>query len=146
GREREEAERVRAAREAEVREVRQKVRALATELDELTDSVHRDEMARAEQRMRIEQLEQRCVDELGIDPDTLVRDYGPHVPVPVTPRPPGAPGEPAEASGEQADEVETRPYNRTEQEKRYRTAERQLAQLGKVNPLALEEYAAMEER
>ena len=42
--------------------------------------------------------------------------------------------------------VRTIPYVRAEQEKRAATAQRQLDQLGKVNPLALEEYAALEER
>jgi len=42
--------------------------------------------------------------------------------------------------------VRTVPYVRAEQEKRAATAQRQLEQLGKVNPLALEEYAALEER
>ncbi len=42
--------------------------------------------------------------------------------------------------------VRTVPYVRAEQEKRAATAQRQLDQLGKVNPLALEEYAALEER
>jgi chromosome segregation protein len=37
-------------------------------------------------------------------------------------------------------------YVRAEQEKRAATAQRQLDQLGKVNPLALEEFAALEER
>ena len=40
----------------------------------------------------------------------------------------------------------TIPYVREEQEKRLRAAERALALLGRVNPLALEEYAALEER
>ena len=38
------------------------------------------------------------------------------------------------------------PYVREEQQKRLRTAERSLAMLGRVNPLALEEFSAMEER
>ena len=38
------------------------------------------------------------------------------------------------------------PYVRAEQEARAAEAERQLARLGKVNPLALEEYAALQER
>jgi chromosome segregation protein len=38
------------------------------------------------------------------------------------------------------------PYVRAEQEKRARSAERALALLGKVNPLALEEFSALEER
>ena len=40
----------------------------------------------------------------------------------------------------------TIPYVREEQEKRLRGAERALALLGRVNPLALEEFAALEER
>ena len=38
------------------------------------------------------------------------------------------------------------PYVREEQQKRLKQAERQLTMLGKVNPLALEEFSAMEER
>jgi chromosome segregation protein len=38
------------------------------------------------------------------------------------------------------------PYVRAEQEKRLRKAERGLVALGKVNPLAMEEFAALEER
>jgi chromosome segregation protein len=101
--------------------------------------VHRDEVARAEQRLRIEALEERAVQELGVDPATLIAEYGPRVAVPAVPTDgaseDGAAGTP-----------ETRPYVRTEQEVRARQAERALALLGKVNPLALEEYAALEER
>jgi chromosome segregation protein len=50
------------------------------------------------------------------------------------------------AAAEPAAPVRTIPYVRAEQEKRAATAQRQLDQLGKVNPLALEEYAALEER
>ena len=41
---------------------------------------------------------------------------------------------------------EPTPFVREEQQKRLRTAERALAQLGRINPLALEEFSAMEER
>ena len=43
-------------------------------------------------------------------------------------------------------EPDPTPYVRAEQEKRLRSAERALALLGRVNPLALEEFAALEER
>jgi chromosome segregation protein len=49
-------------------------------------------------------------------------------------------------AAEPAAPMRTVPYVRAEQEKRAATAQRQLDQLGKVNPLALEEYAALEER
>ncbi|MFZ7088469.1 AAA family ATPase [Curtobacterium sp. RRHDQ10] len=42
--------------------------------------------------------------------------------------------------------VPTVPYVRAEQERRLRDAERDLGQLGKVNPLALEEFQALEQR
>ncbi|MCS5524600.1 AAA family ATPase [Curtobacterium flaccumfaciens pv. oortii] len=43
-------------------------------------------------------------------------------------------------------DVETVPYVRAEQERRLKAAERDLGQLGKVNPLALEEFQALEQR
>jgi chromosome segregation protein len=102
--------------------------------------------------MRIEALERRAVEELGVDPATLIEEYGPHQPVPVV-TDPTAEATGADDSGPAAggdDEpsapAPTRPYVRAEQEKRLRAAERGLALLGKVNPLALEEYAALEER
>jgi chromosome segregation protein len=127
----------RAEREAELTVSRSDLRALETELADLTDSVHRDELLRAEHRLRIEQLEQRVLDELGLDLETLVADYGPDQLVPPSPAAPGD-GEPTEP--------EPRPYVREEQQRRLRTAERALAQLGRINPLALEEFDALEER
>ncbi len=53
---------------------------------------------------------------------------------------------PGDGAAEPAAPARTIPYVRAEQEKRAATAQRQLDQLGKVNPLALEEYAALEER
>ncbi|MQW77702.1 chromosome segregation protein SMC [Nocardioides sp. dk4132] len=129
-----EVEQARRAREQELMAVRSSLRDLARAHDELLNAAHRDEMARAQQRMRIEQLEERAVEELGTAPDALVADYGPDQPVPATE--PGPDGEPLEPTA----------YVREEQQKRLRAAERALAQLGKVNPLALEEFSAMEER
>ena len=53
---------------------------------------------------------------------------------------------PAPPSEEQQVLTGTIPYVRAEQERRAAGAQRQLDQLGKVNPLALEEFAALEER
>ncbi|MBZ5733150.1 chromosome segregation protein SMC [Nocardioides sp. TRM66260-LWL] len=146
-----EVEASRAEGEQRLLTVRVTLRDLQRDLDELVSSVHRDEMARAQQRMRIEQLEQRALDELGLTPETLVAEYGPDRPVPVESAEPSEPSEPASAQPDGSAEpdvapVTTVPYVREEQQKRLRAAERALQMLGKVNPLALEEFSAMEER
>jgi len=138
--ERTRVERSRAGREQQLRAVRDQLRDLAREHDRLVDSVHRDEMARAQQRMRIEQLEERARDELGLEPDALVAEYGPDQLVPT------ARDEDDTASEGAPAQPEATPYVREEQVKRLRAAERALAMLGRVNPLALEEFSAMEER
>ena len=133
-------EQARQGRERDLLAVRAQLRDLGREHDELVNSVHRDEMARTQQRMRIEQLEERALEELGMDPDGLVADYGPDQLVPPT--------APLESEDESAPETfaDPVPFVREEQQKRLRSAERSLTMLGKVNPLALEEFSAMEER
>ncbi|MFJ9135354.1 chromosome segregation protein SMC [Streptomyces sp. NPDC102256] len=136
------ADTAKALREQELGAARSQGRDLKAELDKLTDSVHRGEVLGAEKRMRVEQLEAKALDELGVEPAGLVADYGPDQPVP--------PSLPAE--GEELPEDPEHPRNqprrfhRAEQEKRLKSAERAYQQLGKVNPLALEEFAALEER
>jgi chromosome segregation protein len=125
--EREAAQAARTVTEGELLALRARARELAAEMDRLTDVVHRDEVARAEQRLRIEALEARAVEDYAVPLESLFADYGPDVLVPVED------GEPV-------------PYDRIEQEKRAAAQERSLALLGRVNPLALEEYAALEER
>ena len=184
------------------------------EIASLTDAAHREEVARAEQRARLEALEQRALSELGLETGVLVEEFGPHLPVPEVsqlvdsdePGPrgpdqsgadPGAEGagpgtrgpgagaresdlgaaEPGAGAAEPgADRLAAsgpvgggpstggpggggaapgnrswptpsgRPYVRSEQVKRLARAKRDLAHLGKVNPLALEEHAALAER
>ncbi|OPC80947.1 chromosome segregation protein SMC [Embleya scabrispora] len=140
GGEREAAEAARAACEAELARERGRSREFAAELEKLTDSVHRDEMLRAEKRLRVEQLEARSLEEHGIEAEGLVAEYGPDRLVPAS-----LPAE-GESRDPDAPEAQPRPYVRAEQEKRLRAAEKAHVQLGKVNPLALEEFAALEER
>ncbi|MGV9594639.1 chromosome segregation protein SMC [Streptomyces tendae] len=136
------AEAAKARREQELTAARTAGRDLKAELDKLTDSVHRGEVLGAEKRLRIEQLETKALEELGVEPAGLAAEYGPHQEVP--PSPP--------AEGEELPEDpehprnRPRPFVRSEQEKRLKAAERAYQQLGKVNPLALEEFAALEER
>ncbi|MFE5091623.1 chromosome segregation protein SMC [Streptomyces sp. NPDC056638] len=136
------AEAAKTERERELAAERNQGRELKSELDKLTDSVHRGEVLGAEKRLRIEQLETKALEELGVEPAGLAAEYGPDQLVPPSPA----------AEGEQLPEDpedprnQPRPFVRTEQEKRLKSAERAYQQLGKVNPLALEEFSALEER
>ncbi len=130
---------------AEVERVKERVRALTAQLTQLTDAVHRDEVAKAEAALRIEQVEATIAEQFGIALDDLVAEYGPDVPLP--------PSElelreyeQARERGEAVTEPQPMPYDRASQERRARRAEKDLSTLGKVNPLALEEFAALEER
>jgi chromosome segregation protein len=140
--ERDEATSHQQAMEQEVQQVRHALRDLASELERLVDTVHRDEVARMEQRLRIEQMEIKALEDYGIDSDSLLREYGPdqlvpqivHIDEDANPEDPiPAPKDP---------EV----YVREKQEKRALDAEKKLSLLGRINPLALEEFQALEER
>ena len=137
---RDEAEARRRSAEAATVETRQASRAAGQRLEELTRGAHRDELARIERRMRIEQLEEKSLTELGLEGDQLVAEYGPDQPVPVITRPDGT------TLGPDDEVPEPVVYVRAEQEKRLRRAERGLAALGRVNPLALEEFEALKIR
>lgn len=126
-----EVEAKRAERTSALFEVRAQVDQLAGEYSRLTDETHRDEVARAQQQVRLEQMQQRAVDDLGLDPDQLVEEFGPQHEVPVV-----------SDDGKEGSE----PFVREVLEKRLRTAQRAMGQLGRVNPLALEEFSALEER
>jgi len=138
--ERDSADRDRAEANEQLGHARASVRHLAKELEGLVDSAHRDELARSQQRMRIEALGERALAEVGIEPATLMAEYGPDQLVPVLVTDDGLP---LTADDETPDPV---PYVRDEQLRRLRVAERNLQVLGRVNPLALEEFDAMQER
>lgn len=131
GAERATVEAERSVRDKELADSRRRLDELMEERQKLDDTAHRRELALAEQRLRVEQLEARAVEELGMDGDTLIEEYGPLAAIPM----------PTEAEPER-----TVPYVREEQEERLVKAERRLARLGRINPLALEEHAALEER
>jgi chromosome segregation protein len=117
--------------ERELSTIRDATVGLRAELADVTSSVHRDELARAEERMKVDALETKGLQDFGVDSATLVSEYGP---------------DRAVAVAGDADGQEPVAFDRADQLKRVRTAERALALLGRVNPLALEEFAALEER
>ncbi|MEY2677082.1 MAG: hypothetical protein RL510_1102 [Actinomycetota bacterium] len=92
-------------------------------LASLTQSVHDIELANHEKRLTLANLVSRANDELGLEQQVLLAEYGPDQLI----------------DGE-------KPYDRDEQVRRLKDAERLLERLGRVNPLALEEFAALEQR
>ena len=116
----------------ELKGVRARVRDLAAELDTVVSTAHGAEIARAEHQLRLEQMEAHAAEEFGVQAPELIADYGPGVPIP--PPPDAAKGQLPTS------------YDRAVQERRAEAAQRDLARLGKVNPLALEEYTALQER
>ncbi|MBL5975541.1 MAG: chromosome segregation protein SMC [Candidatus Leucobacter sulfamidivorax] len=130
---------------SEESEVRQRLQAL-------TERVHGAELKSYERKLQLSALLERAGAELGLVEDVLIAEYGPDQPVISTSSTTGSPqvelvetgGEqPAEAGGEQPTGI---PFVRSEQEQRLRRAEKRLAELGRINPLALEEFAALEQR
>ncbi len=134
---RQQVEQARSGREHQLLEVRGRLRDLGREHDELVSSVHRDELARAQQQMRLEQLAERALEELGLDVEGLVSEFGPDQPVPPSATTDVAEGDdpPEPMSYVRDGAAEAAPHRRAAQ-----------LRLGRVNPLALEEYSAMEER
>ncbi|MCU1439687.1 MAG: smc [Rhodoglobus sp.] len=127
-----------AAREAErsqqneeLTTLRREESALRERLAAISENVHGLEMQIYEKKLHLSTLLERAGEELGLVEDVLVAEYGPQVPVPDD----ALPGPPA-----------PRPFVRAEQQARLAAAERKLAQLGRVNPLALEEFEALEQR
>ncbi|HEX5190943.1 MAG TPA: chromosome segregation protein SMC [Streptosporangiaceae bacterium] len=127
--ERQQAEVAHQGRDEELKAVRQRIRDASAQLDTVVDAAHGVEVAREGRRLRLEQVEVKASEDFATDVAALIAEYGPDVPVPT-----GSEDEPGVA------------YDRNEQQRRADTAQRQLDQLGKVNPLALEEFAALEER
>lgn len=125
--------------------VRDEANTLRVRVATLTDSLHRDELANAQAALRIEQLEQLVLEQFGIAPVDLIAEYGPQVALLPTALE-IAEFEQARERGEQVTAPAPMPYDRATQERRAKRAERELAELGRVNPLALEEFAALEER
>jgi chromosome segregation protein len=127
---------------AKAREV---VNELSAKITALTDALHRDEVAKAQAALRIEQLEQHALEQFGMAAADLIAEYGPDVVLPPSELE-MAEYEQAREHGEQVTAPAPMPFDRATQERRAKKADRELNELGRVNPLALEEFAALEER
>ena len=126
------AEAERASRNEELQAVRRAEASIRERLHSVTEDVHGLELRIYEKKLHVGSLVERAEAELGLTEHVLVAEYGPDQPIP----------------SESADDpdAEPRPFDRAEQQRRLQAAERKLAQLGRVNPLALEEFAALEQR
>lgn len=134
----------------------EELKALRAERDRLEPQVQR--LQRDEHELDVErerqaatwgQLTQKVADTLGMDMDELVEQYSPDHPVPVlSPEHAAAPEERQSESQDSDGQTApaTVPYVRQEQVKRLERAQRDLKALGKVNPLAAEEYEALNAR
>ncbi|MEV5071368.1 chromosome segregation protein SMC [Microbacterium sp. LMI12-1-1.1] len=134
------AESERTAVTAELGELRARESSVRERLAGLTESVHNLELQIHEKRLHVGGLLERVQSELGLDEDILISEYGPDQPVPLVATTQGA--EPA-VDGTEAEAIA---YDRGQQRRRLQEAERKLTQLGRVNPLALEEFEALEQR
>ena len=128
------AESARTAVTQELAQLRTRETGIRARLAALTESVHGLELQIHEKRLHVTSLLERVASELALAEDVLVAEYGPDQPVPAD----FAPADEAGNTGV--------PFDRAGQRRRLQDAERKLSQLGRVNPLALEEFAALEQR
>ncbi|GAA1242513.1 chromosome segregation protein [Microbacterium phyllosphaerae] len=133
-----EAEAARSAQNQELTALRAQETSLRERLAGLTESVHGLELQIHEKKLHLHSLLERVASELALDEDILVAEYGPDQ---LVPRDPGV-----EHAEDDLAEATAIPFDRRIQQRRLADAERKLAQLGRVNPLALEEFAALEQR
>ncbi|XCB29759.1 AAA family ATPase [Arcanobacterium hippocoleae] len=159
---RQEAENERAVQDTNLSQSRKDLENLQTEQRTLDELAHRRELALAQLRAHYEQLSAKAIDDLGMEAQTLIDEYGPHLMIEIdggidaggnnnSSTAPESDGRKHNSKIKNAANVNTEakkqiPFVRAEQEKRLARAERDLARLGKINPLALEEHAALEER
>ncbi|HET8926422.1 MAG TPA: chromosome segregation protein SMC, partial [Microbacterium sp.] len=125
------AEAERATQNAELTELRAQEAGVRDRLSTVTEGVHSLELQIHEKRLHVQSLLERVQSELGLDENILISEYGPDQPI---------------APDDGDDEASPTPFDRVQQKRRLQEAERKLGLLGRVNPLALEEFGALEQR
>ncbi|SJM67667.1 chromosome segregation protein SMC [Gulosibacter sp. 10] len=111
------AERQREEQDRELKGLREQEQQYRRRLAEITEDVHALELQMHERKLQLANLLERSMSELSLSEEVLLDEYGP-------------------------DEE----FDRAEQRRRLKDAEKQMSQLGRINPLALEEFSALEQR
>ena len=122
----------------EVSDARRTLDRMSAELSEATASAHQGQIAAEQTRLRVEDLQRRALEELSLEPEQLLAEFGPETLVPMLPLDPD--------QVEKAAATEPSAYVRAEQERALAKAQKDLEKLGRVNPLALEEHEALASR
>lgn len=122
----------------EVSDARRTLDRMSAELSEATASAHQGQIAAEQTRLRVEDLQRRALEELSLEPEQLLAEFGPETLVPMLPLDPD--------QVEKAAVAEPSAYVRAEQERALAKAKKDLEKLGRVNPLALEEHEALASR
>ena len=122
----------------ELSDARRALDRLSAELSEATASAHQGQIAAEQTRLRVEDLQRRALEELSLEPEQLLAEFGPETLVPMLPLDPD--------QVEKAAAAESSAYVRAEQERALAKAQKDLEKLGRVNPLALEEHEALASR
>ena len=122
----------------EVSDARRALDRLSAELSEATASAHQGQIAAEQTRLRVEDLQRRALEELSLEPEQLLAEFGPQMLVPMLPLDPD--------QVEKAAAAEPSAYVRAEQERALAKAQKDLEKLGRVNPLALQEHEALASR
>ena len=122
----------------EVSDARRTLDRMSAELSEATASAHQGQIAAEQTRLRVEDLQRRALEELSLEPEQLLAEFGPETLVPMLPLDPD--------QVEKAAVAEPSAYVRAEQERALAKAQKDLEKLGRVNPLALEEHEALASR
>ena len=122
----------------EVSDARRALDRLSAELSEATASAHQGQIAAEQTRLRVEDLQRRALEELSLEPEQLLAEFGPETLVPMLPLDPD--------EVDKAAAAEPSAYVRAEQECALAKAQKDLEKLGRVNPLALEEHEALASR
>ena len=122
----------------DVSDARRALDRLNAELSEAMASAHQGQIAAEQTRLRVEDVQRRALEELSLEPEQLLAEFGPQTLVPMLPLAPD--------QVEKAAAAEPSAYVRAEQERALAQALKDLAKLGRVNPLALEEHEALASR